>query len=123
MCSRIRLQQTVLAFALIGSSACSAAEDINFDATTFVGRPSGSFVVSNGSNFTIVLQTIGPGSYDNPAVSSSSVRFVSVAQAALAVPAGPTQEFRFHADSPGQAIVVFQHTGSNALVTDTVVVR
>ena len=113
-----RKWRTLLALVLIGAGACGAAEDVSF-----VGRANNAFVVSKGADFTIVLQTIGPGEYGNPTVSSASIRFMSVAQAAMAVPAGPTQEFRFHAERAGQAIVVFQHTGSNAAVTDTVNVR
>jgi hypothetical protein len=113
-----QMRRAVLALTLIGTGACSAAEAISF-----VGRPNKSFEVSRGADFTIVLQTIGPGVYGNPAVSSGSVRFIDVQQAAFAVPAGPTQEFRFHAESAGEAVVVFQHSGDNGVVTDTVVVR
>jgi hypothetical protein len=115
---RARRAGVLVAFAFLGLAACAA------DQITIADRRNASFTVSTGSQLTIVLQTIGPGAYQSPpAVSSQSVQFLGVAQAALAVPAGPTQEFRFQAVSAGQAVIVFQHTGSNPMVTDTIVVR
>lgn len=77
-----------------------------------------------GQELHVTLQTIGPGEYESPpSVSSSSLRFVSVALVSPHVPAGPTQQFRFMGEAPGQAIVVFRHSGNNPTVTDTVYVR
>lgn len=115
---RIRRALVLLAFAVIGMAACRA------DAITFVGRGNRSFVVAKGADFTIVLQTIGPGEYGSPpTVSSTSVRFIDVSQATVEVPAGPTQQFRFQAVSSGQAVIGFQHSGFDPPVSDTVVVR
>ncbi len=76
-----------------------------------------------GTDVRITLQTVGPGEYTAPPqVSSAALRYESVRLLSPYVPAGPTQEFRFRAVSPGQAIVVFNHTGYNATITDTVVV-
>ncbi len=77
-----------------------------------------------GQELHITLQTIGPGEYESPpSVSSPSLRFVSVALVSPYVPGGPTQQFRFMGEAPGQAIVVFRHSRSNLTVTDTVYVR
>jgi hypothetical protein len=83
-----------------------------------------SFSVPSGVEFTITMQTIGPGEYDSPpAISSPIVAFVDVGPAATNVPAGPTQVFRFRAVGVGQALVAFHNAASGKVVTDTVVVR
>jgi hypothetical protein len=111
-----------IAIALVTVAGCGAATATSVILT---GSGSRSYSVDTGTDFTITLQTIGPGEqYESPpAVSSSIVRFLDVSQAAFAVPAGPTQLFRFHAESSGQAIIVFSHSGNSAVVTDTIVVR
>ncbi len=77
-----------------------------------------------GQELHVTLQTIGPGRYESPpSVSSPALRFVSVALVSPHVPAGPTQQFRFMGEAPGQAIVVFRHSENNPTVTDTVYVR
>ena len=74
-----------------------------------------------GQELDVTLQTVGPGEYETPPlVSSSALRFLNVALISPYVPAGPTQQFRFKGEALGQAIVVFQHSGSNPAVSDTV---
>jgi hypothetical protein len=93
-------------------------------AISFSGTTSRTFTVPAGSQFSVTLQTIGPGAYSSPpAVSSSVVRFRDVSDMSPFVPAGPTQRFRFFAAGPGNAIVTFSHTESNRIVEDTVQVR
>src|SRR6266851_1748118 len=50
-----------------------------------------------GDEVDITLQTIGPGQYASPTVSSPAVRFLGVSEVGPAIPAGPTQLFRFQA--------------------------
>ncbi len=108
---------------ILAALAISACAGKNPVAVSIVGR-SQSLTVPVGTQFNVTLQTIGPGEYSSPpTVSSAAVRFLDVAQADIAVPAGPTQRFRFDAATPGKAIVVFQHTGNNPTVEDTVDVR
>ncbi|MCC6929464.1 MAG: hypothetical protein IT359_10780 [Gemmatimonadaceae bacterium] len=77
-----------------------------------------------GDQITITLQTIGPGEYASPpTISSPAVVFRDVSGCGTPVPAGPTQCFHFRAAAPGQALLTFAHTGTNALVQDTVDVR
>lgn len=79
---------------------------------------------AGGTEFTVTLQTIGPGAYSRPpSVSSGVVRFLDASQVSFTVPAGPTQQFRFVALIPGKAIGVFQNTGRTPTVEDTVNVR
>ena len=80
--------------------------------------------VSVGQEFSITLQTVGPGEYKSPpAVFLSAIRFLDVAFVSPSVPAGPTQRFRFKAEARGDAIVRFQHSGDNPMVTYAVEVR
>jgi hypothetical protein len=53
-------------------------------------------------------------------VSSGVVQFLDVSEVGPFVPAGPTQRFRFYATTRGQAVIVFQHTGNDPQVKDTV---
>lgn len=108
----------LLAFATIAPMACGE------DVVTLTSPGDAPFTFSGGTAFTIILQTVGPGAYESPpTISSGAVRFLDVSQAAVAVPAGPTQRFRFQAVSPGRAIIAFHHSGSNPVVTDTIIVR
>ena len=101
-------------------SACGGKNPV---AVSIVGR-SQSLTVPVGTQFNVTLQTIGPGEYSSPpTVSSAAVHFLDVSEATFAVPAGPTQLFRFDATTFGKAILVFQHTGDNPTVEDTVDVR
>lgn len=77
-----------------------------------------------GDQITVTLQTIGPGAYGSPPqISSPAVTFVDEDGCGVAVPAGPTQCFRFRAAARGQALLTFTHTGTNPPVQDTVDVR
>ena len=88
------------------------------------GSPSRTLSVAVGQELNVALQTIGPGEYEvPPAISSPSLRFIDVALVTPHVPAGPTQRFRFRAESRGQAIILFRHSGNNSAVSDTVEVR
>jgi hypothetical protein len=66
--------------------------------------------VAPGDKIDITLQTIGPGQYETPIVSSGSVRFLGEASAGLQGPAGPRQLFRFEAVTVGRAEITIPHT-------------
>jgi hypothetical protein len=88
------------------------------------GTPGRTIKVATGQEFTLKLQTIGPGEYASPpTISSPALQYLGVSFATPAVPAGPTQLFLFRAAAHGQAVVTFVHTGSNPSVEDTVVVN
>jgi hypothetical protein len=113
-----------LVIAIIGVAFIAACGGDNPAGLSFVGNSNRTVIVPAGTEFSVTLQTIGPGEYSSPpTVSSSSVQFRDVAQTEFAVPAGPTQRFRFFASSTGVAIVRFTHTDSNPAVEDTVQVR
>ena len=115
-----RRASTCVAVALAAALAACGSGGVR----TVTEPANASVEVSRGTEFVVVLQTIGPGEYQSPpSISSDAVRFLDVRQADLEVPAGPTQRFRFSAAARGVAVILFQHTGSNANVVDTVLVR
>jgi len=61
-----------------------------------------------GDEVDITLQTIGPGEYATPQLSSPAVRFLGMTYVSPALPAGPTQLFRFQAEAPGQTSISIQ---------------
>jgi hypothetical protein len=53
----------------------------------------------------ITLQTIGPGSYGMPTISSSVLHFEGVTYPGPPVPSGPTQRYEFAAAAEGSALL------------------
>jgi hypothetical protein len=64
-----------------------------------------------GDAIHITLQTIGPGRYGDPTVSSPAVRFISESDEGTPNPGGPVQLYIFQASTTGTAIVAIPHTG------------
>lgn len=77
---------------------------------------------TTGQPIEITLQTVGPGAYDSPQISSPAIRFEGVEFPKMVIPAGPTQIYRFRAASEGEAQVKIPHIlrvkHSNAEVID-----
>ena len=118
---RIGLERVVLVLASLAPVACGGGDPVSVAVS---GRTNRTFSVPVRTEFSVTLQTIGPGEYGSPPViSSTAVQYLGVAEVGPFVPAGPTQRFRFQANARGQAILVFHHTGANATVEDTVDVR
>jgi hypothetical protein len=85
---------------------CHSSEDlITFDRSDD-GR---TVALAVGQEFEIALDSVGPGSFATPIVSSESVRFLSESDSSPSGPATPgggkTQRFRFEAVSSGRAEV------------------
>lgn len=115
------LRRLIPIIAIAVLAACGGDNPV---AISITGSTSRTFTVPAGSQFSVTLQTIGPGEYSSPpALSSSAVQFRDMAGVCPCVPAGPTQRFRFLAAGPGSAIVTFTHTDRNPMVEDTVLVR
>lgn len=113
----VRAALSTLAAATLVS--CGADEIMSVN-----GTPAGSFTVSKGTIVHVTLQTVGPGAYiAPPGISSDAVQFIEAVQAALVVPAGPTQIFRFRASAKGMAVVTFVNPSQNETVVDTIYVR
>lgn len=109
-----------LALAIAGSGACVSA---GTDVVSAQGKPSRTLVLDVGQELQVTLGTVGPGEYSSPAISTSVLRFLDVSFVSPYIPAGPRQRFRFQAEAPGQVVLLFEHTGDNAVVRDTVIVR
>ena len=73
-----------------------------------------------GQELDVTLQTIGPGKYGTPSLSSDAIRFLDVSYPAQQNPGGPRQLFRFRAVSAGTVDVSMTHTGDNAPFSMTV---
>jgi len=84
----------------------------NMPETLVLSRADAGRVVSvaAGTEVHIALQSIGPGSFGDPIVSTGSVRLLDVSLANLRNPGGPKQVFRFRAVERGQAVVRIAHT-------------
>ena len=67
--------------------------------------------VKVGQVMQITLQTVGPGHYEDPTISSSAVTFIGTVPPDFQPPAGPRQVFQFEAASSGQASISIKHTG------------
>jgi hypothetical protein len=68
-----------------------------------------------GQEIIVTLQTIGPGQYETPRVSSSSVRFEGSYFPKEQIPAGPRQVYRFVCAAVGEAkIEIPQSQGKTA---------
>lgn len=71
-----------------------------------------------GQAIQLTLQTIGPGQYGSPEISSAAIRFEGAAFPKEQNPGGPKQVYRFRARSEGEARIkiphVVQRSGGNA---------
>jgi len=76
-----------------------------------------------GVTIELLLQTIGPGDYGTPEISSDAVQFVEVVYPELQNPGGPRQLFRFLTASVGTAEIHLPHSGNAMEFVFTVVVQ
>ena len=70
-----------------------------------------SVVASVGEKIEVTLQTVGPGQYGDPILSSESVKFLEESSAGTPNPGGSRQLYRFEAVSSGQVSITIPHTG------------
>src|SRR5262249_13704239 len=73
-----------------------------------------SVATSVGQRIEITLQTIGPGQYGQPQVTSPSVRFIGMSPTGPVNPGGPRQLFLFEAVGPGSAVINIPHSRGTA---------
>jgi hypothetical protein len=85
------------------------------------GSRSGQKVTVNPTQKIVLnLQTIGPGQYGTPELSSPAVRFVRAWFSPLPNPGGPIQFFELRADSAGTAELRIPHTEARPPFTLTI---
>jgi hypothetical protein len=70
-----------------------------------------SVVAAVGDKIEVTLQTIGPGQYGDPIVSSDSVMFLGESSAGAPNPGGARQLYQFDAVASGRADISIPHTG------------
>ena len=88
------------------------------------GAESRNFTVSRGQELEVILSTVGPGQYDSlPQVSSPALRYLDMSFVGPYTPAGPTQRFRFQAESAGLVTIVFGRSDARPAVVDTVEIQ
>lgn len=82
-------------------------------------------VVLVGQAIEVRLQTIGPGQYDAPRISGTSIRFEgsAFAEAAGQNPGGPRQDYYFRSASEGESEITIPHTVSSDTFMVTIHVR
>ena len=117
-----RFRMATALAAACGTAAALACQDAA--AILEPGDASHHLTVRVGQLVEIVLQTIGPGDYASPPrITPALLDFLAVGPDGYPNPGGPRQRFRFRAVAPGEAVIVFTHTGSNPAVQDTITVR
>jgi hypothetical protein len=73
-----------------------------------------TITASPGQRILVHLQTIGPGEFGEPTLSSPAVRLVTYGyDPGPPTPAGPLQNYWFVAETPGHADLVIPHSGRN----------
>jgi hypothetical protein len=75
-----------------------------------------------GQEIDVTLQTIGPGQFAAPELSSSAVEFIEMSFPPNQNPGGPTQLYRFNAVSSGTVVITIKHTVADSVFTVTVTV-
>jgi hypothetical protein len=76
-----------------------------------------TIAVPVGEKLVLTLQTIGPGQFGVPEVSSPVLRLLSSGLSPLQNPGGPRQVFELRAESPGKADLRIPHTEMTAAFT------
>jgi len=107
-----------------GGKSAQSGSDSNRQAIALSAAAMGSTVDANlGQEIDITLQTLGPGEYATPSMSSDSVQFLEVTTPAARNPGGPTQEFRFEAELPGTAVITIPNTAKSQPFDVTITVQ
>lgn len=95
-----------VALILLAVSCHSSGNRISLDSSS----NGHTISVAPGDKIDVTLQTIGPGQYETPTVSSGSVRFLGESSPGLPNPGGVRQLFRFEAVTVGRAEIAIPHT-------------
>jgi hypothetical protein len=104
-------------------AACSGTDGTDTTPIALSRSDSGSTLAAAvGQALDVTLQTIGPGEYGAPSLSSPAIRFLDVSYPSQQNPGGPRQLFRFRAVSAGTVDVSIAHTGDNPPFSITVIV-
>lgn len=109
---------------LIGTlllAACSGTDGTDTSPIVVSGADSDTTVAAAvGQELDVTLQTIGPGEYGPPSLSSRAIRFLDVSYPSQQNPGGPRQLFRFRAASAGTVSVSIAHSDDDPPFSITV---
>jgi hypothetical protein len=118
-----RVRQARVVLGALTLCACTASGIVDVPAD---GR-SQTIAAAIGQEVDVTLGNVGPAIYVSPPmISSGAVTYLGVEIVPPYTPGGPTQRFRFKATSAGLAILTFQRTLGESLISvveDTVRVR
>jgi hypothetical protein len=121
---RISCRRELYAVATVGilwMTGCSSPSSPSGNELSLDNRDNGRVLsVRPGEEIHVTLQTIGPGEYELPHVSSSAVVFLGVSILTPQNPGGPRQLFQFRVVAAGHADISFPHTGQNPRFAITV---
>jgi hypothetical protein len=111
-----RLSSTILAGLL--SFACS----VDPEPAELTAKDNGSIVnLAMNQYVYLKLQTIGPGQYGEPVLSSAAVSFEGMTFPTAQNPGGPTQVYQFRTLAAGTALLTIPHDSGSAPFTATLV--
>ncbi len=106
----MRMTAAVCLFVLIAGSACDVIQPSPHRLSLTNSDNGRTVAIRADEGVDITLQTVGPGEYSTPAVSSDALRFTGVSLVNPPNPAGPRQLFKFDAVHQGQATITITHT-------------
>jgi hypothetical protein len=110
LCRRLRVIPLLLALVV----SCGADQIVSVPSNS----SSRSLSLTVGQELRVTLGNVGPAEYENPPqISSTALSFLGVEVIPPFTPAGPTQQFRFKAVSPGNAIVRFRRLLGDSVVS------
>ena len=101
-----------------GAQTAASVSSVPGHVLSLDNRNSGQRVTATaGQPIQITLQTIGPGQYVSPHISSPAIRFVSAGFAEQQNPGGPRQIYHFRAASDGEAHITIPHEAKGKVTT------
>jgi len=99
-----------LAFVSCSSDKTAQAQDVQGQLVLSDSDGGSTATAAVGQQIKIALQTIGPGEYSTPSISTNNVRFLGASVPSGQNPGGVQQDFWFDAVSAGSAVVTIPHT-------------
>ena len=110
----------------VGVASCSSdksaqTQDVQGQLVLSGSDVGSAVTVAVGQQIKIALQTIGPGEYSTPSISSDSVHFLNLSVPAGQNPGGIQQDFWFDGTSVGSAVVTIAHTVRDPFVVTVTV--
>ena len=110
---RPRRSHRLCPIAIVGLAAALTGSCSTTPAPIALDNSVGGRVVAvvTGQEADLTLQTLGPGQYGAPTLSSSSVTFEGMSFSPLQNPGGPRQVYRFRAVASGTSDISIPHVG------------